>query len=239
MTFLNLSILQNYIVFFMILVINIKDKKEFILWIFNKKNKFFKTIFQLCKDIKAIKMANKQIYMIIGILNHLFLEEYKDLYFKEVQDKELEEIFIKQNTRFSEKYSYGIPYYSNESYYKLFNLLINFDISYDNFFKNQLEPISQSDKQAYKLCIAQSVIRVVFSKEKFKYYPQALHFEFDFINRVILKDMIETKQQYGDKYNTLFRKEDLCDDIIKYLFFIFGNNTVIKSFSKCGLYIII
>ena len=44
--------------------------------------------------------------------------------------------------------------------------------------------------------------------------------------------MDETKLKFGDEYKTLFRKEDLCDDVIKYMFFIFGNSILIESFVK-------
>ena len=44
--------------------------------------------------------------------------------------------------------------------------------------------------------------------------------------------MVETVQKFGDEYKTLFRKEDLCDDIIKYMFFIFGNSMLIDCFVK-------
>ena len=44
--------------------------------------------------------------------------------------------------------------------------------------------------------------------------------------------MEETVEKFGDEYKTLFRKEELCDDIIKYMFFIFGNSMLIESFVK-------
>ena len=34
----------------------------------------------------------------------------------------------------------------------------------------------------------------------------------------------------GDEYKTLFRKDDIYDDIIKYIFFMFGSTTVIEAF---------
>ena len=42
--------------------------------------------------------------------------------------------------------------------------------------------------------------------------------------------MEETREKFGDEYKTLFRKEDLCDDVIKYMFFIFGNSMLIDCF---------
>ena len=75
------------------------------------------------------------------------------------------------------------------------------------------------------------LIRVAFSKEKKKFYQEKGNFyEYDLLKRIIDKDMYETKEKFGDEYKTLFRKEDLCDDVIKYMFFIFGNSMLIDCF---------
>jgi hypothetical protein len=42
--------------------------------------------------------------------------------------------------------------------------------------------------------------------------------------------MYMTREKYGDNYNCLFRKDEVYDDIVKYLFFMFGNSLVIKAF---------
>ena len=133
-----------------------------------------------------------------------------------------------------------MSYYEDNTYEKMFSLLLNFNISYDNFFTYHQESIKEEDKSAYKLCIAQSVIRAAFSKEKAKYLLKNegnkdncfYFYEYEFLSRVIEKDMQETRTRFGDEYKTLFRKEDLCDDIIKYMFFIFGNTMIIESFVK-------
>ena len=41
-----------------------------------------------------------------------------------------------------------------------------------------------------------------------------------------------TRDSLGDNYNCLFRKDEIFDDIIKYMFFIFGNKVMVKSYSK-------
>ena len=41
-----------------------------------------------------------------------------------------------------------------------------------------------------------------------------------------------TKKKYGNDVLTLFRKEDIFDDLIKYIFYIFGNTMMIESFVK-------
>ena len=112
----------------------------------------------------------------------------------------------------------------------MINILLTFNISYDNFFQIH-HNIKDEERPEYKLKIAQSIIRVAFSKEKTN-FTDVKYYEYIFIKRVIDKDMEETRKKFGDEYKTLFRKEDLCDDVIKYMFFIFGNSMMIESFVK-------
>ena len=225
--YFDLSILQNYVIFFMIITINLKAYPKFINNVFNGPAKFFK---QLVKLFSVISKPKKKI--LLGILNNLFLEEYKMIYFRAERDDALEDLFIKQQTKFSTIYIDMMSYYEDNTYEKMFSLLLSFNVSYDNFFHQ--EKTKDEDKSAYKLCIAQSVIRAAFSKEKAKYLRKDDHdfYEYEFLYRVIEKDMQETRSRFGDEYKTLFRKEDLCDDIIKYMFFIFGNTMIIESFVK-------
>ena len=219
----------------MIITINLKAYPKFIKSVFKSPNKFFK---KFVKYFTTISKSKKKI--LLGILNNLFLEEYKTIYFREERDEELEEMFIHQQTDFSKIYIDMMSYYEDNTYEKMFSLLLNFNISYDNFFTYHQESIKEEDKSAYKLCIAQSVIRAAFSKEKAKYLLKNeenkdncfYFYEYEFLSRVIEKDMQETRTRFGDEYKTLFRKEDLCDDIIKYMFFIFGNTMIIESFVK-------
>ena len=68
-------------------------------------------------------------------MNYLFLEEYKDLYFRkneEEQDENLENIFIEKQIFFSSM-NIDISAYDNESYKKIIDTLLKFDLNYDNF----------------------------------------------------------------------------------------------------------
>ncbi len=82
-----------------------------------------------------------------------------------------------------------------------------------------------------KLNFITAILRVVFSREKADFYAKP-NYEFEFIKSVVKKCMILTKQKYGDKYSCLFRKDEIYDDILKYIFFVFGNNMLVKSFGK-------
>ena len=221
----NFFLIKNYIVFFMIITINLKRYPCFIKSIFKGKCNFFSNLVELIKQIPKLKQRQE----IFSILNYLFLEEYKGLYFRNNQDKELEDIFIEQQIFFSSM-CLDISSYDEATYRKIIDILFHFNLSYDNFFK-YYKNIKDEDKPEYKLKIAQGIIRVAFSKEKSNYTNEK-YFEYFFIKRVIDKDMKETCKKFGNEYRTLFRKEDLCDDVIKYMFFIFGNSMMIESFVK-------
>ena len=222
--FNRLMLIQNYIIFFMVLVLNLKNYTSLIKIIFKGKLTFFKEL----RD-SIYNMKTKKRFKLLSILSNIFLEEYKGVFFNN-NDKELEDIFIEQQTDFSGLCLETVTFYDDSTYKKMFQTLLQFDISYSNFFANN-NKIKDDEKPSYKLCIAQSLIRVAFSKEKKKFYKEKVDFyEYDLLKRIIDKDMEETRDKFGDEYKTLFRKEDLCDDVIKYMFFIFGNSMLIDCF---------
>ena len=225
-SFNRLMLIQNYIIFFMVLVLNLKKYPSFMKIIFNGQLQFFQ---KLCDSI--FKMKSKKNKKLLSILSNIFLEEYKEIYFRKPKNDELENIFIQQQTEFSSKFLETVSFYDESTYKKMFQILLDFDISYTNFFSYN-NKIKDEEKPAYKLCIAQSLIRVAFSKEKKKFYEKEKFYEYNLLKRIIDKDMKETVEKFGDEYKTLFRKEDLCDDVIKYMFFIFGNSMLIDCFVK-------
>ena len=226
-SFNHLMLIQNYISFFMILVLNLSKYPSFIKIIFEGKLNFFKN---LCDLLFAMKTKKRK--KLLSILNNMFLDEYKRIFFRKPKDESLEDLFIKQQIEFSARFLETSSFYNEDTYKKMYQILLNFDISYANFFSYNSK-IKDEEKPAYKLCIAQSLIRVAFSKEKKKYYPEKdNYYEYNLLKKIIDKDMAETVAKFGDEYKTLFRNEDLCDDFIKYMFFIFGNSMLIESFVK-------
>ena len=223
-SFNRLMLIQNYIIFFMVLVLNLKNYTSLIKLIFKGKLSFFSELRDNINNMKTRKRKK-----LLSILSNIFLEEYKSVFF-DSNDKEMEELFIEQQTDFSELCSETVTFYDDSTYKKMFQTLLKFDISYINFFSNN-NKIKDEEKPSYKLCVAQSLIRVAFSKEKKKFYKEkGNYYEYDLLKRIIDKDMKETREKFGDEYKTLFRKEDLCDDVIKYMFFIFGNSMLIDCF---------
>ena len=216
--------IQNYIQFFMLMVLNIKNNKTLVKIIFNGKLNF---IYNLIDNINNLKSKKKN--QLFNFLNQLFLEEYKDIFF-DSNDISLQELFIELQGKLSEINSSNITFYDEKTYLKMFEKLLSVDINYNNFFANN-KNIDLEQKPIYKSIIIQSLIRIIFSKSKDIFYKEKeKYYEFNFIKNVIDKDIKETKEKFGDDYRVLFKKEDIFDDIIKYLFFVFGNSMYLDSF---------
>ena len=230
---INFTAITNYIIFFMILFLNVSDTGIFIKTIFEEGTNFFKSLIKL---IEKLDLKDKN--SLFGILNNLFLDDYKLLYFKKntsEKDDSLEMLFINNQIYFSNIYFESEEGFGDKEYRNMFNKLSRFEFSYDNFFKDKnIDNIK--DKSYYKLRIAQSIIRVVFSKEKYLYIDKSSktskYFEYYFIKNLIDKDLEITQKKYGNDISIIFRKEDIFDDIIKYIFYIFGNMMMIESFVK-------
>ena len=230
---INFTAITNYIIFFMILFLNVSDTGIFIKTIFEEGTNFFKSLIKL---IEKLDLKDKN--SLFGILNNLFLDDYKLLYFKKntsEKDDSLEMLFINNQIYFSNIYFESEEGFGDKEYRNMFNKLSRFEFSYDNFFKDK-NIDNFKDKSYYKLIIAQSIIRVVFSKEKYLYIDESSktskYFEYYFIKNLIDKDLEITQKKYGNDISIIFRKEDIFDDIIKYIFYIFGNTMMIESFVK-------
>ena len=126
----NFFLIKNYIIFFMIITINLKRYPSFIKNIFKGKTNFFNSLVEIINQIPKIKQRKE----LFSILNYLVLEEYKGLYFRTDQpDKDLEQIFIDQQIFFSSM-GLDISSYDEATYKKIIDILFNFNLSYDNFF---------------------------------------------------------------------------------------------------------
>ena len=174
----------------MVLTLNLKKYPSFIKTVFKGECDFFHKLVEILKEF-----PKKKSKILLGFINNIFLEEYKDLFFRKDKDDELEDIFINELKNFSSNESDITSYYQKETYNKMFKILLDFTISYNNFFSNKSN-ITEDEKPTYKLCIAQSLIRVIFSKERTKYFDQERFYEYKVIKRVIDKDMEETVKRF-------------------------------------------
>ena len=91
------------------------------------------------------------------------MQEYKGIFFRTPQSTPLENIFIQEQLKVSDKMQKGITVFSKDSYNSILDLLINFGISYDNY---DTEKYGKDTLFFLKTNIVRSIIRIVFSKEK-------------------------------------------------------------------------
>ena len=222
----NRVLIENNLLFFMILTINLKSNISFIRTVFKGENNFYYKLLDFLLSTK-----NREIFL--SIINNLFEDEYYEVFFnKDDPNEGVEELYRNEKTALREKFPYipKNPLNQKEAYTELYSRILKFDLEYKHFFPEGTSSDMDSDeKAAYKLTIVQSLIRIIFAKEK-KNYTNEKFFEFKVIKRVIDKDIEETLEKFGDQYKTLFRKEDICDDFLKYIFFIFGNEMMVESF---------
>ena len=166
----------------MIITINLKNYPFFIKTIFLGKKKFYLNLINSIETIKEIKQKEE----LLSILNYLFLAEYKDLYFRKnevEQDQKLENIFIEKQIFFSSM-NLCISGYDNETYSKIMEILSKFDLNYNNFCQINKD-IQFEDLNEYKLHIAQSIIRVAFSKKKLIILKKNI------MNIILLKELLK------------------------------------------------
>lgn len=217
----------------MILFLNVSKSGDFIKIVFEEKANFFQAVVTLLKKLE--KRDQNYFY---SILNNIFLDDYKILYFKKntsEKDKSLEDIFINSQIYFSNFYNDSTGKYGINDIKNMLKKISSFDLSYDSFFSGKTID-NLKDKINFKISIAQSIIRVVFSKEKKEFLNESIeeekYYEYYFFKNIIDKDLEETFKKYGNDVSIIFRKEDLMDDLIKYVFYIFGNTMMIESYVK-------
>ena len=249
----NFTLVKNHIIYFMLLTFNLKKNYKYNDHLVGDK------IFYLASLIKSINSLgdSDETKLLLDILFNLFSEEYVHLDFSLIisqansnnenenesennnnqnnnnendnnMNKEYIDIIAKFYLSKSERKIFG----KKEIFEKLYKKLLNFDLSY----KTMKSKIELEDKIFYQLNIVQSILLITFSKEKYinKYLPEndENYYEYEILKNIVERNMIEVKEKSGDKYKNLFRKEDLTDDIIKFIFFIFGNEMFIESLVK-------
>ena len=122
--------------------------------IFHGEIEFFHKITDMFLNLKIEKSRED----LLEILQNIFFNDYKDVFNKQ----NLIQLFSDEMTDFTAKFtSMKSNLYQTDTYIKMYQVLKNFGIYYENFFVNNSE-IPPQDRPTYKLKIAHSVIRVAF-----------------------------------------------------------------------------
>ena len=119
-------IMTNISLYFMIILKNFENENIFYEHVFKKKSKIVKQIIEIIIKSKQKDKRISKIYC------NLFLDEYKEIFFK----NKMEKLFILNNEIFSEKYTEGLDKYPKEIYEKMLIFLKKFDMTYDVLFSN-------------------------------------------------------------------------------------------------------
>ena len=239
----NFLILKNNIKFFMIILLNLKNNKKF--------NNFFtkQKIDYLLMNITKIQKINNSKYKQIlnNILFNIFSPEYNHLGSNLLSIINTDEKNLKGNNKIkqikllNEFYNSQKDFESNdkinkinqkEKYEKIIDSLFNFESKNFLNFKKDKE-IDYSLHFFHQIELVENIIFIVFSKEKYNFMKDNnAYYEYEFLDRLIKKNISETKEIHENKHRNLFRRDTISNDIIKYFFFIFGNSMIIKSIFK-------
>ena len=239
-TYYNLVLFQNNIIYFMIICLNLKNNEKFNYYLIREKIDYLTSLISNIKKLDEKDKKSKESFY--DILYNLFSNEYIHLNLILLLDDNEEN---QKNNNRSENII--INFYNsrkdkqkdNENQEKKNRKIVAFLFNLDsekflNFKKENLTDIDE--RFLYQLEIVKSILLILFSKEKYKYLNQQkeeeIFYEYDFLNKVISKNVKETKEVNGDRYKDLFRRENITNDIIKYLFFIFGNQLLIECLVK-------
>lgn len=239
-TYYNLILFQNNIIYLMIICLNLKNNQKFNYYLIKEKIEYLTCLISSIKTIDEKDKKSREIFY--DILYNLFSTEYKHLNLNLLINNNEEN---KKNNNKSENIitnfynSRKDKQKDNDNQEKLNKKIVEFLFNYDseNFLNFKKENFIDIDERFfYQLEIVKSILLILFSKEKYKYLndkkEEEIFYEYDFLNKVINKNVKETKDANGDRYKDLFRRENITNDIIKYIFFIFGNQLIIECLVK-------
>ena len=243
----NFILLNNNIIYFMIISLNLRNNEKLNYYLIKEKIEYLTCLISSIENLD--EKDNKIKKHFIDILFNLFSIEYIHLDLNLLlADKNESTPNDNSNTNNNLPYNIIKRFYENnnnkeqnnnsEEIDKKCKKIVEFlfDLDSENFlnFKSDSSIIDLDEKFYHQLDIVRSILLILFSKEKYKYLEdkEDTYYEYDFLNKVIRKNILGTKNASGDKYKSLFRKDNLTNDFIKYLFFIFGNQTIIECLVK-------
>lgn len=205
----------------MILIFNLHKSIEFIIKIFSSESGCFDIIAMIGSNLPK----KKDSYQIQAIINTLFLDEYKFIFFRKPKSLVLETFYISEQLKFQDDLQKGIYKYTKENYATILDFIMNLSFSDNDLIPNENYELNKSQ-------IIQSIIRIVFSKEKYSYInnnnlneESYSYFEYSFFMRLIYK--IAYSANEADK---IFSEDNTYVDILKTVFVLFGNETIYKSY---------
>ena len=226
----------------MILILNLSKNIDFILNIFTTTS----SCFTIIASIGASLPKNEDTDQIKGLINSIFLQkEYKSIFFRNQRSFPLETFYTQEQMKLDQELQKGINTFKEENYVTLLDFIINLSFSDSNLDDDS--SIKKEFIDTYKVQIVQSMIRIVFSKDKYYYFsnekvkksriqikqkPSEIYsyYEYSFLERLIYKSVYSSKTGDILKDERIFENDTIFNDILNNLFFLFGNDTLYRSY---------
>ena len=234
-------ILNNNIMYFMIISLNLRNNEKLNYYLIKEKIEYLTCLISSIENLDDIKIKKH----FTDILFNLFSTEYihLDLNLLLADKNDINENTKNNNDNpeniIKRFYNNNIEQNNNleETEKKCKNVIeFLFDLNSENFlnFNKEITILDLDEKFYHQLDMVKIILLILFSKEKYKYIEdkEDIYYEYDFLNKIIQKNLTDTKNASGDKYKSLFRKDNLINDLIKYIFFIFGNQMLIECLVK-------
>ena len=226
----------------MILILNLSKNIDFILNIFTTTS----SCFTIIASIGASLPKNEDTDQIKGLINSIFLQkEYKTIFFRNPRSFPLEAFYTQEQMKLDQELQKGINTFKEENYVTLLDFIINLSFSDSNLDDDS--SIKKEFIDTYKVQIVQSMIRIVFSKDKYYYFsnekvkksriqikqkPSEIYsyYEYNFLERLIYKSVYSSKTGDSLKDERIFENDTIFNDILNNIFFLFGNDTLYRSY---------
>jgi len=213
--------LVNLFIFLMIFTLNI-ESKDLLRSLFKKGQEFSYQFFKAAKRSFVFETQNE----IIKILNFFYSTEYLSLFLKS-DCKSIYDYITYKTTKYKDLLKRELKY-NTRDYNSLIMVIINLDLNYSSLFTNK-NLCLEEDKLLLRSLLCQSLIRILFSNEiknSFNHiYPIGEeNYENMIISNLVSKCIYHYKNIFGEKTNCLFRREEIHDDLLKSILFMFGHS---------------
>ena len=218
----DLIAMEKIIIFLFLIIYNIKEKEK-IKILFNYNDCI---IIKTLKEILIFYKDSPKENFISKLILNICFDEYKEKMIS-YKDSEIDEIY---------------NYIFNELFLCMLEAVPQFSYppSYDKFIKNlfhcqidtaEISKFNTNGNFTLLHSACESILVMMLLKEKFTKKRRDNNYNLvGFIENLIISHVAQTKEQYGNEYTSLFRKDDFSNLMIKYFFFSFGNDCFINAF---------
>lgn len=132
---------MNHCIFFMIVLVNIGKSRSLVEKIFADESEIIEILLEILKQTK-----NSKYNRIKKILCHIFFDEYYNIFF----NNDLEDLFIINNSKFTEENTEGLDKYSKIYYVNILNTLVDLNVTYEILSNNKV--FSEGEEKALSIC---------------------------------------------------------------------------------------